>query len=135
MKNVVAAKSRYCYLCKNTTLLLWAYNNSPGLLSNAFLEDMELVEGFPKQLRETCKSWLNEMESFGCTQCPINLESLTFQEFSSYITTRKNRKNSSRYLSKSSYDAIRSALAHLYRCTGLKPSDEMEKKSNNSWGG
>ena len=74
-----------------------------------------------------CKIWLNEMESFRCTKCLLELDYLKFEPFRSYITTRRNEKKLT-YPSKSSYDDIRTLLSRFVWYTGVKILEGIKKK-------
>ena len=58
-------------------------------------------------VREVCKKALNEINKAD-NNCPIILSKLTFNIFSHYLTTRKNKKGE--YLSKAGYRQIRSSV-------------------------
>ena len=60
--------------------------------------------------------------------CPILLNKLTFNIFSHYITTWKNKKGY--YLSKAGYGQIQRSLKHLYRMSGETMDEEYEKENS-----
>mmetsp|Transcript_9799 Transcript_9799/g.14533 ORF Transcript_9799/g.14533 Transcript_9799/m.14533 type:complete len:96 (-) Transcript_9799:785-1072(-) len=57
--------------------------------------------------------------------CPIVLEKMTFNLFSHYLTTRKNRKG--QLLSQTAYSGIRSSLCHIYCMSGRDMEKEFQK--------
>lgn len=136
MSNIVAAKSQYKYRNENIIFILWIFNDSvrDSLLEEELVGEIEEAKASTvgsihkkkKAMREVIKKRLIELDDYSCERCPVKLERLNFDVISRYLTSRK--KKNSRYLSKPSYDGIRSALCHLYRCSNKTMCPEMEKK-------
>lgn len=142
MNSVVSKNSEYQYDNENVKLLLWickTNNDAATLLKTEFRTEMQQVDsstGTEKQKeakrRLVCKKWLKAVKRGG-NNSPIILKQMNFGVFSEYLTSRKS-KNST-YLSKSTYDGIRSALAHLYRRSGETMCDIMQKDLKQFMGG
>ena len=94
-------------------------------LTNAKALDIESSEVLMPEMRKVCKEVLDEVQN-GENNCPIILQSLTFNIYSHYLTTRR-KKGTLVYLSKTSYNGIRSALCHLFRISGSEMSFDMKK--------
>ena len=124
MANVVTETSGERYNGENITFLLWLFNDDTfreELLHDWFYENMILAEkedeekDIKRTMRAVCKNALEGVRK-GASNCPVILSKLTFNVFSHYLTTRKNKKG--KYLSKGAYSGIRSALMHMYRMSG-----------------
>ena len=118
MDNIIADKSKERYLCENIKMLLFLYESRRGaLIKAACLRELDdAVGGTEKQTikkqRAVAKQWISSTKK-ELDNCPLILDSLTFTDISRYMSSRKNKN--AKYLAKSSYDGIRSAMAHLYR--------------------
>ena len=137
MKRVVADKSNTSYRNNNIILMLWLYDNEEmreevlrdwmvDRLNRATSSDEATNatrRGRPA-VRAECRKAIDNINKAD-QNCPILLNKLTFNVFSHYITTRKNKKGE--YLSKAGYGQIRSSLKHLYRMSGETMSEEYEK--------
>jgi hypothetical protein len=143
LQNVVAPRSRVRYMNENVKLLLWAYDEGDELrgrlLHEDFINDINIgvqnattAKAKAKTKRVIIKRWYNGIKK-NSPNCPLNLDNLTFDDFSTYLTTRKSKTQ--RYLAKSSYDGIRSALAHMYRLTGKVMKDDLLKNLKEFMGG
>ena len=133
MANVVTETSSEQYNGENIIFLLWLYKDDmfrEELLNDWFYENMILAEkedegkNVKRTMRAVCKKALEGIRK-GASNCPLILSKLTFNVFSHYLTTRKNKKG--KYLSKGAYSGIRSALMHMYRMSGDEMNDEFRK--------
>ena len=77
-----------------------------------------------RDMRKVCKIALNAVEK-GADNCPILLQKLTFNIFSHYLATRRTLKQ--KYLSKTRYGSLSSALMHLYRTIGETMDEDYQK--------
>ena len=128
MRRVVAKNSTEKYNLENVKLLLWLYNAEDlreEVLRDSFVDRLNEASPSLHDMRKVCKEALHAVEK-GANNCPIMLQKLSFNIFSHYLATRRNRKN--KYLSRQSYGSVRSALMHLYRTSG-ETMDENYKKS------
>ena len=136
MKRVVAEKSNISYRNNNIILILWLYDNEEvreDVLSDWMVEKLHRANSLDSSSERTtrsrpaarlvCKQVLDNMNKVD-NNCPIVLNKLTFNLFSHYLTTRKNKKGE--YLSKAGYGQIRSSLKHLYRMSGEKMDETYE---------
>ena len=106
-------------------MLLWIYDGNDSvkdlLLEEWFRNKISYaeVEDEGKKtrpaLKNICKDVLDAVNK-ASKQFPIILPSLTFNIFSRYLTTRRNKNKC--YLDKTMYGGIRSALTHLFRMIG-----------------
>ena len=127
MKSVVAKNSAKRYDTEIIRLILWLYNDErlrEDILRDTFLDRMHLVSHSEKEMRKECKTAIAATEKGG-NNCPIVLQKLTFNIFSHYLATRRTKAN--KYLSKTSYGGVRSALMHLYRLSGETISEDFNK--------
>jgi hypothetical protein len=144
MNNIIADKSKNRYLCENVKLVLYFYETDNALAGERLLRD-ELVQDLQnaisaqttaakknKAKRDVVKKWLCLVRK-DVDNSPILLEELTFTDVSRYMTSRKKKDSS--YLSRSTYDGIRSALAHLYRCAGKEMHESLKKDLKQLMGG
>ena len=124
MKRVVASKSDSKYKNDTTTFILWLYDNQD--LRGEFLQDcfiMQLIKKESidantrrrKKTRAICKLALDGMNKTYSNSCNI-LQKITFNIFSHYLTTRRNKGGG--FVSKASYSGVRSALVHMYYMNG-----------------
>ena len=136
MKQIVSKNSDTLYRNNNIILILWLYGNEE--LREEVLRDW-MVEKLHRTVNEddatdasrknrpaaraACKEALMNINKVD-DNCPIILKKLTFNLFSHYLTTRRNKKGD--YLSKAGYGQIRSAFRHLYRVSGEKMGEEYE---------
>ena len=119
IKWVVSLTSENKYKSENVNLLLWIYDGNDSvkklLLEECFrnkLSDAEVGdEGNTTRpaMRNICKYTLDAVNK-ASNNCPIILPSLTFNIFSHYLTTRRNKNKC--YLEKTTYGSIKSALTH-----------------------
>jgi len=77
-----------------------------------------------RDMRNVCEIALGAVESCA-DNCPIWLRKLTFNIFSHYLATRRTKKQ--KFLSKTSYGSVRSALMHLYRLSGETMDEDYQK--------
>ena len=137
MKRVVADMSNASYCKNNIILMLWLYDIEEmreELLCDWMVDRMNRVSSSDEAtnatrrsrpaVRAECRKALDEI-SKADKNCPILLNKLTFNIFSHYITTRKNKNGD--YLSKAGYGQIRSSLKHLYRMSGETMDEQYEK--------
>lgn len=127
MKNIVAKNSSNKYDAENVKLLLWLYNDEKlreEILRDSLVDSLNEASPSERDMRKICKIALNAVEK-GADNCPILLQKLTFNIFSHYLATRRNRKQ--KYLSKTSYGSVRSALMHLYRTSGETMDEDYQK--------
>jgi len=126
MDNIIADKSKERYLCENIKMLMFLFESRRGALIKAeCVRDLDNAVGGTeketiKRQRAIAKKWISETKK-ELDNCPIHLDRLTFTDISRYMSSRK-RKDAA-YLAKSSYDGIRSAMAHLYHCAGKSMND------------
>ena len=66
-------------------------------------------------MRAICKLFLDGMNKTD-SDYPIILQNITFNLFSHYLTTRRNKGGG--FLSKASYSGVRSAFFHVYLMIG-----------------
>jgi hypothetical protein len=134
MKRVVSVRSEEKYRNENVTFLLYIHDNASikdTLLEEWFitkLQDAELEDGTSSRclaMRRECKEALHTISMHG-NNCPIILPAITFTIFSDYLASRK--KGSGAYLSKDSYNGIRSSLCHKYRMSGQVMNTELQRK-------
>ena len=120
MKRVVASNSESKYKNDNTTFILWLYVNQD--LREEFLQDWfvtQLTDKYVidentkgrKNMRAICKLALDGMNKTD-SNSPIILQKITFNLFSYYLTTRRNKAGG--FLSKGIYSGVRSAFVHMY---------------------
>lgn len=137
MKEIVADRSKTRYNNENLLLLMWLFDDESlrePLIFDWALERMIKADDRDKNegrnaakrraLRAECRSLLEAVNKDDHNS-PIVLEKLTFNVFSHYLTTRKNRNGN--LLSRSSYGGIRSALVYLHRMNGTEMTDDMQK--------
>ena len=142
MNNIIADKSKNRYLCENVKLVLYFFDtddHAERLLNEQFREELQnavdsntTIAKKNKAKREVVKKWICLVRK-DTDNCPILLEDLTFTDVSRYMTSRKKKDSS--YLSRSTYDGIRSALAHLYRCAGKEMHETLKKDLKQLMGG
>ena len=123
------------YKNDNTTFILWLYDNDE--YREEYLHDWKVTELITAEtldshnhrikgrsnMRLVCKVALDNTNKTD-KNCPIILRKITFNLFSHYLTTRRNKSGG--YLSKASYSGIRSAFVHLYRMGGEKMGPEFQ---------
>lgn len=137
MKKSVGDGSNYNYDNQNITFILWLFDNDmhrEELLADWMVSRLYEAQALDNvtnggrskrpNMRAACKEALSAMNKHE-DNCPIVLPKLTFNLFSHYMTTRKDRKGE--LLDKSSYGQVRSALAHLYKNSKHEKSAEFEK--------
>ena len=125
IKIVVSLTSEKKYKAENVNLLLWIYDGNDSvknlLLEEWFrnkLSDAEVGDEGKKtrpamrKIRKDAWDAVNKASK----QFPIILPSLTFNIFSHYLTTRRNKNKC--YLEKNPYGGIRSALTHIFIMSG-----------------
>ena len=94
-------------------------------LDTAKALDIERGKALMPEMRKVCKEVLDAVQK-GENNCPIILQSLTFNIYSHYLTARR-KKGILVYLSRTSYNGIKSALCHLFRMSGSEMSFDMKK--------
>ena len=125
MSQIVATTSKMKYINDLIALMIWLFDDDQ--LQEALLFDWALAgmttanevdirhetEELKKRthLRRECKRLLDRVNQHE-KNSPIILPKLSFNIFSHYLTTRKNRNGG--LLSKSSYGGIRSAVVYLF---------------------
>jgi hypothetical protein len=136
LKNVVAPRSHVQYMNENVKLLLWAYDEGDELrvrlLHEDFINDINInvqnattAKAKTKAKRVIIKRWYNGIKK-NTPNCPLNLDNLTFDDFSTYLTAHKSKTQW--YLAKLLYyDVIQSALTHMYWLTGKVMKDDLFK--------
>ena len=138
MKRVVAVNSNVSYRNNNIILMLWLYDNEEyreDVLRDWMVEKLDRATSSDQAtngtrrsrpaVREVCRKALDNINRAD-DNCPILLNKLTFNLFSHYLTTRKNKNGE--YLSKAGYGQIRSSLKHLYRMSGEKMDENYESE-------
>ena len=137
MGRVVSATSIIKYNNENKTFIFWIHRSDVMIrellleewmivkLDTAKALDIERGKALMPEMRKVCKEVLGAVQK-GENNCPIILQSLTFNIYSHYLTTRR-KKGTLVYLSKTSYNGIKSALCHLFRMSGSEMSFEMKK--------
>ncbi len=75
-------------------------------------------------VRDVCRKALDNINTID-NNFPILLDKLTFNLFSHYLTTCKNKDGA--YQSKAGYGQIRSALKHLYRQCSKNFDDDYDR--------
>ena len=123
ISDVVTERTKATYRNANITFLMWIYDGGVykrRLLREKFINEMDEAKD-NKEQRNVCKKWLdgNECED----DCPILLFNLNFKIFSRYLAERKD-KNNGKYLSKSTYGNLQSAVCHLYRLCDVQFPDD-----------
>ena len=78
------------------------------------------IENMKNYQRNVCKKWLHSTECEG--SCTTLLRNLTLEIFSRYLANQKET-SSRRYLGRTTYGSMQSALCHLYRLCNLKFPD------------
>ena len=124
MKRIVASKSESKYKNENTTFILWLYVNQD--LREEFLQDWFVTQLIEKEaieankkgrknMRSIYKLALDEMNKTDINS-PIILQKITFNLFSHYLKTRRNKGRG--FVSKASYSVVRSAFVNMYLMSG-----------------
>jgi hypothetical protein len=142
MDMIVADSSKASYNQANVKFLVWLYYYPNGntlikqdvfaRLQVAHLRDLALAErNKGENLRKEAKVAI--LSTRTVDSCPINIELITFDIFSQYVVSRRKDDNS--YLSKSSYERMRSALMHLYRSCSFAPPRDLSDKLTQLIGG
>ena len=106
MKMEVAENSNTSYRNNSILLMMWIYNNEElreEVLHDWMVEQMNRVDSLDQAtngtrrncptVRQAYKKALHDINKAD-NNCPIILCKLTFNMFSHYLTTRKNRKGS-----------------------------------------
>ena len=147
MRRIVADSSFGNYNNHNTNFVIWLYKNEElreETLRDCFLEKIYEAEREDSvsnrsphhrrsAVRLVIKNALQNISKEDKTSCPIMLQKISFNLFSHYITTRKNKKG--RYLSKTGYGQIRSAFVHLFRMSGQSIDDKFAQELSQFMGG
>ena len=152
MKARVAKKTRKGYDGRNIQFMLWLFDSSDEkyrpLLQEILLQDM--VEAHQKDsvtytkkgmlskartyVRNVCAAALAAITEGDESTLPVMLENLTFSVISRYLSTfTKKVKNSDATvrLTTSAYDGARSALAHLFKESGI--DQDVNKSTKHLW--
>jgi hypothetical protein len=137
MNRVVADNSIVTYRNNNIILILWLYdheNYREDVLRDSFVEELIVADSSDQAtagtrrkrpaIREVCRKALDNINTVD-NNCPVMLEKLTFNLFSHYLSTRRNKKGE--YLSKTGYGQIRSSVKHMYRMCGKEMDNTYEK--------
>ena len=132
MKRVVASKSELKYKNDNTTFILWLYKNQD--LREEFLQDWFVTQLIDKEAIDANTKGRKNMREirkiaiYGMNRTDSNpstsLQKITFNLFSHYLTTRRNKGGG--FLSKSSYSGLRSVFVHMHRISGEKMSEDFK---------
>lgn len=140
LHNVITESSRKCYDNSNVKLLLWLYEDDrfrEDILADWFVEQMTGAEQRDEERNNQRNASTKDSHYYRrllCKQClqhvnsketsPIILVKLTFNVFSHYLSV--NTKSNKSFKSQSSYGICRSALLHLYRCSGESMDSQFE---------
>ena len=127
LNNYVAKSSLKMYDRSNIRLILYLFDIDPEMfLHSSFLDDaleaddLDFALGWKEKgrrdnLRDLCKKRL-EIVNKHDKNCPLILQKVTFNVFSHYLATKRNKKGE--MMSKSSYGMFRSAFTHLHKMAG-----------------
>eukprot|EP00980_Cylindrotheca_fusiformis_P027304 scaffold19845_cov136-Cylindrotheca_fusiformis.AAC.1 len=130
MNNSIAKKSQLRYDNENITLMMWLFDEDAEKhlrdtvldeMNTAHALDVEMGTKGRKHLRVVCKKALENVNKTD-KNCPIILETVTFNVFSHFLTTRKSKRGG--MLATSSYGSVRSALVYLHAKAGYQTSSE-----------
>lgn len=133
MSNIVADSSKTHYKSQLAAFLVWLFHHPQSnvllkptvqaAFNNANLLDLQQPNSKGKKLRKASLNSLSGVKNV--ETCPIHIDQLSFEVVSQYMVSR--RKSDGSFFSKSAYDAIRSAIMHLYRNVRLHAPDAMVK--------
>ena len=133
MNKFVSSRSVTRYTNENVLLMVWLFDEDAEMylhdwiverMVKAHETDEEASTQQRKHLRAVCKEALANVNKID-NNCPIILEKITFNVFSHFLTTRRNRHGN--LLSKSAYGSIRSALMYLHKLAGYETSIEFRQ--------
>ena len=139
MASCVATTSQKSYLCTNRRLVMYLYRKATieGCdKSRAFFKDDTFeaihlaVTNNPEDRQMLLKTTTTILKCFtNSHNNPFNLQALTFDVVTTYMLGRHkiNRDGTVGTLSTSSFEAIRSAYAHLLRIAGEKPHESLNR--------
>ena len=132
MRNFVATSTTTGYSNEVVKLMLWLFDNDPQnhfhdwIVQQAINAD-EMDKENPskhgrKHLRSVFKSSLKNVRK---KHCPVILETVDFNVFTRYVTSRKSKDR--KFLSKSHYGTIQSSLKYLHKLAGFNPSEDFRR--------
>ena len=137
MNLYVASTSAKNYTRSNVQLAIYLFDtDAERYLHSSFLDEAvdaddldfslgQKKDGKRENLRKICMDQLLKVNKHD-DNCPIVLQKVTFNVFSNYLATKRNKKG--QMLSKSTYGTLRSALTHLYKMAGQEIPDKFRQE-------
>ena len=120
-KNSKASTTKRRYNNCNVHLFQYLYKHHHEVFKHDFANELDQIKSGPlnekqkeRQFRSKILEWLNEMSRDKPENCPLIIESVQYTHIANYIAQKRAKDQS--YLAQSSYQGIRSAVVHLFKC-------------------
>ena len=133
MRNFVSTATTTDYSNELVKLMIWLFDNDPEkhfhdwIVQKAINADEKDKDRSSKHgrkhLRSVFKSGLKNVRK---NHCPVILETVDFNVFTRYVTSRKSRDG--KLLSKSLYGNIQSSLTYLHKLAGFEMSADFRRE-------
>jgi len=132
MDMIVSENSKAAYNNANIKFLVWLYHHPDSTrflkpdvipsLQMAHLRDLALgADNKGRNMQKAAK--LAILSTRSLDSCPIKVDLITFDIFAQYVVSRRRDDNT--FLSKSTYEGMRSALMHLFRSCSVAPASDL----------